>query len=147
MATRGSAAPLRMFESHSFIVVTPPMENTVKALSTTALVGSLSEKREVSPDAAARALERELGIPWANVVVTNHSPEDFLIRFDFPSTATSPWRSAPSRAAASRCPSSPGRRQPGAFSAPGASTVASPSRGCRNNPGRWTPPSRWWPAR
>ncbi|KAM0929962.1 hypothetical protein ACQ4PT_001247 [Festuca glaucescens] len=84
MATRGGAAPLRMFESHSFVIATPPMENMVKALSTTALVGSLSESREVSPDAAARALERELGIPWANVVVTKHSPEDFLIRFDFP---------------------------------------------------------------
>ncbi|KAM0890656.1 hypothetical protein ACQ4PT_026876 [Festuca glaucescens] len=84
MATHGGAAPLRMFESHSFIVATPPMENMVKALSTTALVGSLSESHEVSPNAAARELERELGIPWANVVVTKHSPEDFLIRFDFP---------------------------------------------------------------
>ncbi|KAM0885072.1 hypothetical protein ACQ4PT_030590 [Festuca glaucescens] len=84
MATRGGAAPLRMFESHSFVVATPPMENMVKALSTTALVGTLEEKRDVSPDAAARALERELGIPWANVVVTKHSPEDFLVRFDYP---------------------------------------------------------------
>ncbi|KAM0845205.1 hypothetical protein ACQ4PT_056527 [Festuca glaucescens] len=84
MATRGGAAPLRMFESHSFVVATPPMEHMVKALSTTALVGTLSESRDVSPDAAARALERELGIPWANVVVTKHAPEDFLIRFDYP---------------------------------------------------------------
>lgn len=84
MATRGGAAPLRMFESHSFVVATPPMEHMVKALTTTALVGTLSESRDVSPDAAARALERELGIPWAKVVVTKHAPEDFLIRFDVP---------------------------------------------------------------
>jgi hypothetical protein len=47
-------------------------------------VGTLSEKRDISPDAAARALERELGIPWTTVVVTKNLPEDFLIRFDFP---------------------------------------------------------------
>jgi hypothetical protein len=50
----------------------------------TALVGTLSESRDISPDAAACALERELSIPWANVVVTKHAPKDFLIRFDYP---------------------------------------------------------------
>ncbi|KAM0876925.1 hypothetical protein ACQ4PT_035844 [Festuca glaucescens] len=83
MATRGGVASERLFESHSFVVATPVMENMVKSLTTSALVGTLSEKRDVSPDAAARALERELGIPWASVVVTKHSLEDFLIRFDF----------------------------------------------------------------
>ncbi|KAM0900245.1 hypothetical protein ACQ4PT_020758 [Festuca glaucescens] len=84
MATRGGAASERLFESHSFVVATPVMENMVKSLTTSALVGTLSEKRDVSPGAAARALERKLGTPWASIVVTKHSLEDFLIRFDFP---------------------------------------------------------------
>lgn len=58
------------------------MEEAARYLRSSTVVVTMSEpRRDVNPQLVAKAMERDLNIPWEDMHISKHSPEDFLVRF------------------------------------------------------------------
>ncbi|XBI65871.1 hypothetical protein VPH35_045608 [Triticum aestivum] len=82
MAYRPGEASQRPGASSTFTVSTQAMEDATRNLRASAVLVTMSEARQdINPQLVAKALERELNIPWDQMHVSKHHPEDFLVRF------------------------------------------------------------------
>ncbi|XBJ13865.1 hypothetical protein VPH35_005980 [Triticum aestivum] len=69
----------------TFSVCSQAIEDAARHLRGTAVVVTLSEPRQdINPQLVAKAIEHDLAIPWDQMHVSRHHPEDFLIRFAQP---------------------------------------------------------------
>ena len=93
MAYRPGEASQRPGADSIFTVSTQAMEDAARNLRASAVLVTMSEARQdINPQLVAKALERELNIPWDQMHVSKHHPEDFLVRFGHSRHATPPWR-------------------------------------------------------
>lgn len=84
MAQSGDPA-LRPEETSAVAASNSAMDEELERLSTCAVVASLfSDKDDVAPEHIKKAVCSRLGVRPADVKVTRHRPEDFLLDFTFP---------------------------------------------------------------
>ena len=82
MANRPGEASQRPSAGSTFTVSTQAMEDAARNLRASAVLVTMSEARQdINPQLVAKALERKLNIPWDQMHVSKHHPEDFLVRF------------------------------------------------------------------
>lgn len=82
MAYRPGEASQRPGAGTTFTISTHAMEDATRTLRASAVLVTMSEVRQdINPQLLAKALERDLNIPWDQMHVSKHHPEDFLVRF------------------------------------------------------------------